>query len=86
LTVRTRLARGTRNPAAATRSFISCLSRKPRTVSTDMPGIPNRSRIRAATITSGSQLARMRSTERPRSQAWTRAITSSSSMIEGTSR
>jgi hypothetical protein len=83
---RARCARGTRTPAAATRSFMSCLSRKPRTVSTDMPGKPKCSRMRAARITSGSQFASTPSIERPRSHACTRRMTSSSSMIEGTSR
>ena len=84
--VRTRSARGTRRPAASTRSFISCLSRNPRTVSTVMPGTPNRSRSRAAVITMTSQLASTRSTSRPRIQSDTRATTSSSSRRRGTCR
>ncbi len=41
-----------------------------------MPGSPQRSRMRAASMTSGSQFARTRSTERPRSHSEARSSTS----------
>ena len=84
--VRTRRDRGTRNPAARTRSFMISLSRKPRTVSGLIPGKPQRSRRRAASITSTSQLASTRSMLFPFCQAETRSITSSSSRMRGTWR
>ena len=46
--------------------------------------IPQRSRSRAARMTSGSQFASTRSMLRPRSHSETRCITSSSSMMRGT--
>ena len=67
--VEARTDRGTRMPAAPSTSFMTCLSRNGTVWATSRPGVPIRSRRRAARYIVASHIDSTRSTFVPRSAA-----------------
>ena len=67
--VEARTDRGTRMPAAPSTSFMTCLSRNGTVWATSRPGVPIRSRRRAARYIVASHIDSTRSTLVPRSAA-----------------